>query len=505
VLVVHDVGYLLRQPYWTDEAWVAVTTRFPLAQLPALTASTPIGWSFLLRLVSTWPGQSGRILPLAFAALTIVPAYVLARRLDWPDTATAIAAGLLAAAAALLVPAMLIRDDLKQYTADACLTLIILAATARLERRWSVGALALLSVATWAGMLLSHTAAFTGAAALGAVCLVQLARRRWRRLTEAAVATAGTAVLGAVVYAAFDARDIVAGLSAYWRAYYVPVPDGLGASVSFVISRFEYVHSRLGLGPPWLAVLLLVIGLVTIGRLGRPATALAAALLWPEMIAVAALGKYPFLDVRTSTFLTTATTVVAAIGVAGCCAAVRSWLRGGRLATAAAGLMGAAALAAFVVQAVPFARGQPIPAVSIRQQAQFLAVHAGRADPIVVAETASWGFAYYWPAGSPERAADAANLQGYVPVFPDQRRIIVVRDRTTPAVRAALATALTRIAPGACGEIWLVRPRFRPAEAAMWRTALASLNLSPQASRFGLAVAAAGPRSCRATAGPVRR
>src|SRR5215470_6638881 len=50
VLVVHDVGYLLRQPYWNDESWVAVTTRFPLTDLRATTSSTPIGWSVLLRL-----------------------------------------------------------------------------------------------------------------------------------------------------------------------------------------------------------------------------------------------------------------------------------------------------------------------------------------------------------------------------------------------------------------------------------------------------------------------
>ena len=104
VLVVHDVGYVLRQPYWTDEAWVAVTTRFPVAQLPALTASTPIGWSVLLRLVTFGPGQTGRILPLAFAGLAVVPGYLLARRLDWPDRPTAVAAGFLAAGAVLLVP-----------------------------------------------------------------------------------------------------------------------------------------------------------------------------------------------------------------------------------------------------------------------------------------------------------------------------------------------------------------------------------------------------------------
>lgn len=56
VLAVHDVAYLLRTPFWVDEAWVAVTTRFPLSQLPAVTSSNPIGWSALLRLV-TMPGQ----------------------------------------------------------------------------------------------------------------------------------------------------------------------------------------------------------------------------------------------------------------------------------------------------------------------------------------------------------------------------------------------------------------------------------------------------------------
>ena len=499
VLVVHDVGYLLRQPYWTDEAWVAVTTRFPVTQLPALTASTPIGWSVLLRLVTFGPGQTGRILPLAFAAFAVVPGYLLARRLDWPDRPTAVAAGLLAAIAVLLVPALLIRDDLKQYTADACMALVILAATARLERRWSVGALALLSAASWAGMLLSHAAAFAGAAALAAVCLVELARTRWRRLAGAVLTAAGTAVLGAVVYVVVDARAVRPGLRAYWRAYYVPVHDGLGPSARFVLSRFEYVHSRLGLGQAWLAAALLVIGLVTIACRGRPATALAAALLWPEMVIVYAAGKYPFLDVRTSTFLTTLTTVVAAIGVAGCCAAVRSWLRGGLAGTGVAALLAAAALAGFVAQAVPFARGQPIPAESIRQQARYLAAHPGRDDPVVVAETASWGFAYYWPGGAPARAADAANLQGYVPVFPAQRRIIVARDRTTFAVRAALAAALARIRPGSCGQIWLVRQRLNPADAARWRAALTSLHLSARPGRYGLAVAAAG--SCPAMAG----
>ena len=117
VLVVHDVGYMLRQPFWTDEAWVAVTTRFPLSQLPATTSSTPIGWSALIRLLTVRDDQAARLLPLAFAGVAVVIAYWFARRLGWRQQAAAVGAGLLAGLGVLLEPAMLVRDDLKQYTA----------------------------------------------------------------------------------------------------------------------------------------------------------------------------------------------------------------------------------------------------------------------------------------------------------------------------------------------------------------------------------------------------
>jgi hypothetical protein len=149
VLVVHDVGYMLRQPFWTDEAWVAVTTRFPLSQLPATTSSTPIGWSALIRLLTVRDDQAARLLPLAFAGVAVVIAYWFARRLGWRQQPAAVGAGLLAGLGVLLEPAMLVRDDLKQYTADACLALLVLALTSRLERQWSQRGLAGLSVAVW--------------------------------------------------------------------------------------------------------------------------------------------------------------------------------------------------------------------------------------------------------------------------------------------------------------------------------------------------------------------
>jgi len=492
VLVVHNVGYLLHQPFWSDEAWVAVTTRFPLSQLPDTTSSTPIGWSLLLRVVTVRGEQTGRLLPLAFAGAAVVIAYWFGRRLGWPRPESSVAAGLLAGLGVLLVPAMLVSDDLKQYTADACLALLVLALTSRLERGWSRWGLAGLSVAVWGGMLVSDAVAFVGAAAFGSVCLVQLVRRAWRRLAEAAVAGAATAVLGAGVYQAFDARAVVPGLTAYWSGFYLPVGQGLHADVSFVVSRFGDVGPYFGLGPAWLAIPLVVAGLVTIVRLGRPATAITAAVLWPEMIALAALRKYPFLDLRTSTFLFAITAAVAAVGVVGVCSLLRPWLRG----ALAAGLA-AVAVVAFAVHAQPYVRSHSILSEDVRDQARYVAAHAAPGDVILVNLSSNWGFAYYWPVGDPSRRPDSAVLQGYVAYFPDQPRIVVASNRDQAGVDAALARALGRARQHACSRIWLVRTHLTTAERQAWRTALRAQKLTDtRVGRDGLSVIGVGGAAC---------
>jgi hypothetical protein len=119
-----------------------------------------------------------------------VIAYWLGRGLAWRRPGAAHAAGTLAAVAVLLPPAMLVRDDLKQYTADACAALLTLAMMSRLERHWSRRALGALAATVVVGMLFSDAASFAGAAAFVAICAVELARRYWRRLAEAA-ATGG--------------------------------------------------------------------------------------------------------------------------------------------------------------------------------------------------------------------------------------------------------------------------------------------------------------------------
>jgi hypothetical protein len=472
VLVVHDLGYLLRQPFWVDEAWLAVTTRFPLSQLPATTSSTPIGWSMVLRAFALGADQRLRLLPLAFAGAAVATAYWFARRLDWRRREASVIAGVLAAVGVLLVPAMLTRNDLKQYTADACMALLILAVTSRLERQWSRGGLVGLSVAVWGGMLFSHTAAFVGVAAFGALCIVQLARRAWGRLFESTVVGASTAVLMLVVYKAFDARAVVPGLTNYWSHYYLPIGNGVHASTQFVMSRFDELQANFGLGPAWLAVGLFIFGLVTIFRLGRPATALTALVLWPEMLAASALRKYPFLDLRTSTFLFAVTVVVAAIGVAGLCSLIRPRFKGVVPAALAALI-----LVAFAANAQPFARQHTIGSENVRDQARYVAAHATPRDVTVVNLSSNWGFAYYWPIGDPARRPDPVVFQGYEAYFPDQPRIIVARDRDVAAVEEALSEARTKALQHPDARIWLIQTHVNTGERTAWDSALKAQGL----------------------------
>ncbi len=493
VVVVHNVGYLLRLPYWTDEAWVAVTTRFPLSQLRQTTSSTPIGWSLLLRLFTERGEQTGRLLPLAFAGAAVVVAYWLGRGAGWRRPEVSVAAGLLTAAAVLLVPAMLVRDDLKQYTADACLSLLVLALTSRLERNWSRGGLAGLSVAVWGGMLFSDAVAFVGIAAFAALFAVQVCRRAWVRLAETAVTGACTAVLMLAVYKEFDAGPDYPGLKAYWNPFYLPTAKGLHAALAFVTSRFHAVGAFFGLGPVWLAVPLVVAGLVTLLRLGRPATAVAVAVLWPELLALSALRQYPFLDLRTSTFLFAITAAVAAIGLAGVCSLLRP-----RFGSLLAGTLAAVALLVFVVGAAPYVRSRMIPVEDVRDQVSYIVAHETRGDVILVNLSSNWGFAYYWPSGDPARRPSNAVAQGYEAYFPDQPGIVVARNRDLAAIEAALAQALALARQHACSRIWVVRTHLLAQERHAWRVALRQQKLAlVRAGNDGLGVIQMGGPGCR--------
>jgi hypothetical protein len=96
-LVTQHVHTMIHSAYWLDEAWVAMSVRLPLSDLPTVTASTPVGWTLLLRLA---PIADLRAVPLAFLILAALAGYALGRSLGWASRRYGVLAGAAPAMAA---------------------------------------------------------------------------------------------------------------------------------------------------------------------------------------------------------------------------------------------------------------------------------------------------------------------------------------------------------------------------------------------------------------------
>jgi len=235
VPVVHRVGPVLRAPYWLDESWVALSSKAPLGALPTTTSSTPIGWTFLVWLVPPH-GQIQRLIPLAFLAGSVVAGYAFGRVLGSP------LCGAAGAAAVLLLPAQQARHDLKQYTADAAVALLLFALLAWAESAWSGRRAAILGSAVVGGMLVSHAAALAGVAVLAGL-LVWSARRR--RVAGALAAAGCTAAGMALVHLLADRPARNPALAGYWAGWF-PSPAALPR---YVVERLGELRPAIGI--PW--------------------------------------------------------------------------------------------------------------------------------------------------------------------------------------------------------------------------------------------------------------
>lgn len=465
--LVHDLHYVLNAPYWVDEAWVAISDRFPLSQLPDTTSTTPIGWSVLVRLAGTPGSQRARLVPLAFGALTAAAAYWFAADLPWRDRWLSPLAGASAGFATLLAPSLLIRNDLKQYTADAFFGVVVLILLSRLEQSWSRRRLIGLAVVTVGGFLFSDAAAFVGMAALVAALVVAHGRGERARRAETVIVGGAALVALAVIYFVFVARSVVAGLTSYWQGYYVPhssrAPD-------FVAQRTASALAHLGQGPAPLALALLLLGLVTLVRLGRPTVALALLVLWVEMIGLAVADKYPLLDVRTSTFVTVLGAVVAAVAIV----QVGSLLPGRSVRLALVLCLLAGGL--YVNNVSSDIRSRLIPVEDVRTQARYVAAHRQPQDVVLVNLSSNWGFAYYWSLDEPGRRPSDVVTQNYIVDYPASARIVIASGRTLAPIESALSDAVAR-AKQAHGRVWLVRTHLLDPEGQYWSRALAADHL----------------------------
>ncbi|MBX7268693.1 hypothetical protein KIF24_23505 [Micromonospora sp. Llam7] len=480
--VVNDIGSWLTAQYWGDEAWVALSTRLPLADLPVTTSSSPLGWSLLLRLVPDIDYL--RIVPLGFQLLTVVTAYLLGRLLV-SERGHGVLVGTVTAAAVLLVPVQQTRHDLKQYTADAAVAVTLLALACWTERSWSRGRLAVTVAAVAVGMLLSHTTAIVAPCVFGGLLLAPVVRRQWARAVEAATAGLVAGVAVAAVYLGVSASGNNDAMVDYWTAYF-PAPTELPGHLA---ARIGALLPLLGV-PGWILAVLLLVGVSTLARRGRPGTAVAVLLL---PVAVSALGIariYPLLDSRTSHFLLVVTILLAGVGAAGLADLVALAARARALRPLAVATVTCAILIGGYAVAnhrwYRFDGHEPgvwrshMAMTGIGTATRHVAAHAGPHDIVVVSATAWFGFTLYSEQDPLTLVAPVPGTVGWTVAMPTRPDVIVpcLTCRDMQSIRNALDGILARAAAGpADTRVYLIRSYTHPNEP-QWREALRAYRVT---------------------------
>lgn len=477
VLLVHDVPYLLHHSFWLDEGWVADTVRAPVGLTRSLAASTPLGWTYLLRLVPFGGPERLRLVPLAFAMLAAAAGYLLGRELRLSRYLT----GVLTGTAVLLSPAMLVRDDLKQYTAEACAGVVMWLLVARVENDWRFRRLAAVAAVGSIGLLFASSLIFVGVAAMAALALECLVRRHYRRLAQVAVATAGMLVVSLAYYLTLIRPTETPKLVAYWRAFYMPITTWHAAG-TFLQTELTGLAPYLGFKSLTIDSIAVLAGIVALVWMRRIALAALFPITLAIVIVASGLSKYPFGDVRTSTFWLVLPPVLMAIAVA---ALARLAGRLDRRVLPA--LVCAIALAIWVDATGPYIRSHLLADEDAHAQTVYVERHMRPGDVVLVNLKASYEFAYYYPA-QPSFPLGISGPNGHVVAYPSLPWLVVMIDGGVPPVPRALAEARAKIAaepPSHRGRIWIIRSHMRANEIQEWKLVLAGLpvktiNVGPE-------------------------
>jgi hypothetical protein len=481
--VVHDVRTMLTAPYWLDEAWVALSVRFPLHDILTTTFSTPVGWTLLLRLVPDTDYL--RLVPLLFHGVALVAAYALGRLLGWPSRGYGVLAGLVCGGAVLLLPAQQVRHDLKQYTADAAVTLCLLALGAWIERRWSRRRLAVLAAAVPVGMLFSYVTAVAAPGVLGGLLVVTLARRQWPRVVEVLVVGTGTGAVVLAIYLGISSRAQTSAMREYWAG---SLP-GFGELPGYLGQQAKVLTPFLGAPVP-VVLALFVAGVLTVFRYARPGTAVAIVWLPVAALVLGLTQVYPLLELRTSHFLLVTVAAVAGLGTVGAVV----WLAelGRRVLPFRTGIVAVAVACALLLAGftaanrrwLRFDGNEPfyytaIGVEDVRSATYYVAAHRAPQDVIVVSLHGRYGFAFYWPQDRIRLVHPYHDMLGWTVDVPGLSGVVFITGTDAATVRQGLDRALTLAAhQGPTARVWLIRSHMINNELAAWRSVLTGYTVT---------------------------
>jgi hypothetical protein len=465
VFVVRPAHRVLNQPYWFDEQWVALAAKVPIADLPRVSWTSPIGGTLMVHLFGTPLGAHLRVVTMLVAAGCVAVAYCIGRELDLVP----VVGGLVTGGAILFAPIFAAFMELKPYVGDAFITLALLLALARLETRWTARRLIGISAIGALGPLFSHPAVFSTAAVTASLLVVTIAQRQWRRARDTALAAASSLAVAAMVFLAFDRRHQNHTLNAYWHSYFMPTSGGLTHIRKWLRFRASLTLPFTGSRSTLLVFVALAAGVATLVARRRYALALAMPMLAAIAMIASAAKRYPLLDARTNLYLLATVVLFMAIGLLGIV----------RLLARVHGAVGAIALvlisALWLREVQPAIGKAPIPRESLRQEVAYYEGHRQPNDLVVMSFASMWGFALYQtsaPFSIEHVPGPVVGFPDYAPVFRDPA-VMVAPDRRPPSVGATLLAAEQRARELGSSRVWVVISHATVPESKAWRACLA--------------------------------
>lgn len=388
---------------WSDEAWVALAVlKLTVTEALAAGQSTPPFYLLTLWLLAQLFGGSEvvlRSLSFAFGVGTVLLFWPLARRLAPP------AAAWLGLAAVSAAPVLVyFSKELKQYSGDAFLAVLVALLTERFLERPGRGRLALLAVAGALGIGFSHPLVFV----LPVAAVVALIHTpEWRRGLLVVLGVWAAAFLGC--YLAFFRHQVNPELVSYWSSEF-PDFSSLPAFAAWLAGALSrYFHYFFGDYAAWWAPLALTAGLWALKPPRR--TRLLLYLGGPLFLAflAAALHRYPFMarynGSRLLLFSAPFLYLGAAAGVALAVSRLHEWRRMAAWGLALLLLASLQPLNMFQENLHPTLQRRQIAPLVARLEREF-----GPRDLLYVYHYAVYPFRYYRPDFPPEQVRFGATV-----------------------------------------------------------------------------------------------
>ena len=445
-----------RPGFWTDEAWVAISTRVSgVVQFLVSLSHTPILWVALLRPLACLPLSpeiSLRLLPLGFGIATLWLAWRLGGQLAGHPLG-----GLLGLAVVAIDPvSVLWSQQLKPYTAEAAMALLAFLAADAAVRRARAADVVVLALVLALGTTCSNAQLLVAPPILAALAARALLRGDGAALRR--IMLAGTTILlwNAVWFVLFM-RAWLAPMQSYWSSELAPLTDP-AALVTYAHQSFgRLLGPGLGVHGTWLALSGLAVLLVWPGA--RWAV-LALILLAAELITLSAAGSFPLDVQRTGLFVSTLFQVATGAAVGGL--AVRLWTRK-RLRPVAVAIP-----VLFALEIVRDHEWPPYPQVQAEDLGPLVREMERDRQPgdhvlLYANSVFIWG---YYQAHTPKLLQAGEHLAGGFNVSVDDPDVTLVRrDDVDPAIARAFTG--TR-------RVWFLGSRFKPGDEMLLRARLAT-------------------------------